>query len=122
MSKPARLNINFYPGDDERFTIFWENPPGTPADDITGAAIRMQIRKGPADSFPVVVEASIGDGITIVDGPGAEFQVFFSLAKTLQLSGKDKFFYDIQIKPVSGDLKTLLEGELRVGLERTRDP
>lgn len=121
MSKPAVHNLDFYQGDDERFNVFWEIPPGNPAFDLTGAVAQMDIRLGPADNNAAVVSASVGDGITIVDGPGAELQVFFSAAKTVLLIGDDDYEYDLQVTPVGGDKKTIMRGRLKAQLERTRE-
>ena len=122
MGRPATRNLEFYQGDDERFTVFWENPPGTPADDLTGAAVEMQIRRGPADEFPeIIAKVSIGDGATISDGPGAEIELFFKAAKTVLLTCDDKFEYANKVTAVGGDKKTIRDGKLRSRLERTRE-
>ena len=122
MSTPAVANLNFYQGDDERFHVIWESPPGTPAADLTGASAQMDIRRGPADEFPLIITALVGDGITVVDGPGAELEIHFTKEKTVLLSSDDNdYVYDLQVVPVGGDKKTILSGKLRVGLERTRE-
>ncbi len=122
MSIPANTPISFYQGDDERLNIIWESPPGTPAADLTAAAIAMHIRNGVADDADIVIEASVGDGITITDGPAATFEIFFSKAKTVLLIGTEDFKYDIQVTPAGGDTKTVLQGDLKFGLEKTRTP
>ncbi len=120
MSKPAVQALDFYQGDDERFTVFWEDDAGAPAFDLTNCVAQMDIRLGAADENAVVIQSLIGDGITVTDGPGAELQIFFSALKTVLLV-EENYEYDLQVTPSGGDKKTILKGKLKVGLERTRE-
>lgn len=118
---PARYALYFYQGDDELRTFRWESPAGTPAFDLTNAVIEMQIRRGAADNNPdVVCEVSVGDGVTITDGANATFEVLFSSAKTVLLTGSEPFVYDLSVTPDGGLRKTILRGEVYYDLERTR--
>lgn len=114
-------DFKFYQGDDERRVIIWENPPGTPAVDLTGAAIRMQIRNKPADAEDsvVIAEVSVGDGVTIINGPAAQFEVLFDRTKTTLLLA-EQYCYDLEVTPLGGDRKTVLNGRILVGKEKTR--
>ena len=80
----------------------------------------MQIRDGPASTHPtVLIQASVGDGITITDGRNASFEVLFTSAKTVLLVGSDPFFYDLQVTPVGGDITTILKGRVFYDLQVT---
>lgn len=118
---PGYLDLYFYQGDDERRTIRWLTSDGSPAADLTDAAISMQIRRGDADTNPdVICEVSVDDGVTITDPTAAVFEVVFSSAKTVLLTGSEPFAYDLQVTPVGGDRKTILRGLVYYDLERTR--
>jgi hypothetical protein len=81
----------------------------------------MQIRQGPADTDPsVIAEVSVGDGVTITDGPNATFEIYFSAAKTILLVGSDPYRYDLQVTPAGGDRTTILAGQIYFNLEVTR--
>lgn len=118
---PTEVDLYFYQGDDELRTVRWEDPPGTPAIDLTGAAISMQIREDDADVQPTVLcQAAVGTGITITDGPNATFTVLFSSAKTVLLTGSKPYVYDLQVTPLGGNATTILRGKVYFDLERTR--
>ncbi len=118
---PTHLDLYFYQGDDELRTIRWEDPPGTPAADLTGAEIKMQVREDNADVQPnVLFEVEVGDGVTITDGALAEFEVLVSSAKTILLTGSKPYVYDLQVTPVGGLKTTILRGKVYFDLDRTR--
>jgi hypothetical protein len=118
---PTIVDLYFYQGDDERRTVRWEDPSGSPAADLTNAAIEMQIRKAPADREPdILCEVSVGDGVTITNGALAEFEFVFVSAKTALLAGSDPFFYDLQVTPAAGDKTTILAGKVYFDLDVTR--
>lgn len=119
---PTEVDLYFYQGDDEKRVIKWEDPPGTPAIDLTGATIQMQIREDNADVQPsVICEVSVGSGVTITDGPNATFEILFSASKTLLLKGNKPYLYDLSVTPLSTGLKTtILRGCVYFDLERTR--
>ena len=117
---PGQLDLFIYQGDDWRRTIRWESPPGTPATDLTAAAVKIQVRDGFEVNEPdVLFEASVGDGVTITDGPNATFEVYFSSAKTVLLNGSTPFYYDLQVTPSGGDLTTILKGRVYFDLQVT---
>lgn len=118
---PAELDMYFYQGDDERRSIRWLDTDGNPMADLTSAAIAMQLRTGPADTDPTpLCSVSVGDGITITDGPNAAFEVLFENSKTALLTGSVPYYYDLQVEPVGGDLKTILRGKIFFDLDVTR--
>jgi len=118
---PALLDLYLYQGDDERRTIRWVDTTGVAVADLTGAEAKLQIRTGPADTDPTVItEVAVGSGITITDGPNAVLTVLISSAKTVLLTGSDPYWYDLQVKPVGGDLRTILRGRIYFDLEVTR--
>jgi hypothetical protein len=120
---PTTVDLYLYQGDDELRVCRWEDPIGTPAIDLTGADIEMQVRTNNVDfvnGLPPLFECSIGDGITITDGPNATFQLLISSAKTVLLTGSNPFLWDLQVTPLGGRRTTIFRGLVYFELERTR--
>ncbi len=117
---PAVFDWFFYQGDDIRRTVTYESPPGTGVD-LTGAAIEMDIRKGPAvlHPDPALIALAVGTGITITDAVNGVFQFLVTAAQSALLSGSTPFFYDIQVTPVGGDKVTILRGRIFFDLQVT---
>lgn len=108
---PGQLDLFMYQGDTFIRTITWESPPGTPAADLTGAAIKMQVRAAPESVCPTVLFGiEVGTGIVITDGPNATFQITFSSAQTVLLVGSDPYIYDLQVTPAGAGQTTILRG------------
>lgn len=124
MSAPTELHLYMYQGDDVLFELAWlDATTGAAAEDLTGADIKMQVREDNADAQPAVLfECSVGDGITITDGPAAEFSILVSSTKTLLIKGLGRpYLYDIQVTPVSTARKTtIFRGGVYYDLDRTR--
>lgn len=119
---PAQHDLYLYQGDDWREQVQWIDELGAPVADLTAAEILLQVRADFADNEPVVLfEASVGDGVDIVDGPNALLEVHLSAAKTVLLTGSEPFWYDLQVTPAGGDRTTILRGKVLFDLEITRE-
>lgn len=121
MGAPGKSSITISQGDDDEREFVWESPPGTPVD-ITGASIRMQIRKGPADSNPEVIgidDTGTTDGVIILSDPtNGTFETLFNRDATKKLVDKQKYQYDVEIT-LDGIRTTIVAGNVSVYLEIT---
>ena len=99
------------------FSWHYDDPdnPGNPGDpiDLTGAVVRMQIRKG--QQTPVLVEAtSDADSPYItVDGPAGTITIKLPADETNKLSVAEPK-YDLEVVLPGGDVFRLLEGSVEV--------
>ncbi len=119
---PAKHDLYLYQGDDWREEVRWVDENGAAVADLTAAAILLQVRTDFADNEPeVLFSASVGDGVDIVDGPNALFEVYLSAAKTVLLTGSEPFWYDLQVTPSGGDKTTILRGKVFFDLEIARE-
>lgn len=103
--KPQLKNDTF---NGVRFTL-------SPTTDLTGASIRTQFRKG-SKTNPVEVDLSIGSGITVEDLVNGVF-----VWDEITPLDWDVFtyYYDVQITFASGDVKTYIEGTMKVTQDTT---
>lgn len=84
--------------------------------DLTGASIKMQMRKNPA-AAAFEYSWSTADGSITIDNPlsGA-----FTINKRV-ISGKDTLHFDIQVTDALGDIRTMVSGTLPITQDVTRD-
>lgn len=89
--------------------------PGQPGDpiDLTGAVLRMQIRK--TQQAPVLVEATSDGTAPFIthDGPGGTVTVKLPAEETNKLSSKQPL-YDLEVLLPGGDVYRLIEGVITV--------
>jgi hypothetical protein len=88
----------------------------SPVTDLTGATIRTQFRKG-SKTNSVSKSLSIGSGITVEDLLNGVF-VWDSFIMGLSVG---KYFYDVEITFLSGDVKTYVEGTMEVTQDTSYD-
>lgn len=117
---PAKLDLYLYQGDDWRRSIEIEGDDGEPFADLTDAEVNMQVRANFADVSSVLFECSVGDGITITDGPGAAIELLVAGEKTVLLTGSKPYLYDLEVVTAGGDRTTVLRGQVYFDLEITR--
>lgn len=88
---------------------------GSPMD-LTGATVRMQMRKHPS-AAATEYEWSTGNGTIVIDNPllGA-----LTVAKR-NISGKDQLYFDVQVTDATGDIRTVVSGTLPITQDVTRD-
>ncbi len=113
-------NLKVIRGDDKIFTVNISNKENKTSTDLTGAVIVMTAKKRREDlDVDAVISLSVGNGITITDAAGGQFQVKIPAADTNVLEVRN-YFYDIQIDLASGDRQTPLLGMLDVRGDITR--
>ena len=89
------------------FTLTTE-VPAAPID-LTGAAIKVQFRKGNKTGF-MQKELSIGSGITVTDAPNGTFQL-----NPFKADWQPSiYYYDVEITFPSGRVKTYIEGTFKI--------
>jgi hypothetical protein len=107
----TREDLSVYQGDDQSWTVTVRNQDGTPAV-ITGFTARAQIRRGVADSDPVVVAemaASIASPVV---------NLSLTHIQTSTMSGR--YVWDLQLTSPTGEVTTILAGNVNAKAEVTR--
>lgn len=97
----ATANIRFFRGEDIELDVTMDpNPVGG----VVGWAITFTLRKR-LNQLPIIVTKTIGDGVTITNGPAGQFSVLLASSDTaeLELDSTDDdgntvgvYFFDIQ--------------------------
>ena len=88
---------------------------------ITGYDARMQIRRGFADDdAEVLVDLTVGDGITLTTPASGILDVVISADDTEDLPG-GRWRYDLEIESAGGVVTRILEGNATVSREVTRE-
>ena len=100
----APCDITAYAGDTFKAQMTFTNLPGNTPLDLTGVALKMQIRLKATSA--ALETLSVGDGITI-----ATNVVTFSKALTIK---GGNYFYDLQATFPSGDIITYVAGKFTV--------
>lgn len=90
---------------------------GNAAADLTGFAVRLQMRERVTSPEPFV-DLSRGSGITVDDLAG-EITVYLSDDETAALAVA-RGVYDLEIEPAGGDTVRLFEGKVKIRPEVTR--
>lgn len=113
MLTPANLAI--YQGDDWAAAVNVLNADGTPAD-LTGYTAQAQIRSGPADqSWAVAAEISC-----VVEDVLGLISLSLTHDQTSLLTDQP-YVWDMQITSPDNEITTLLNGQVAVALEVTRE-
>jgi len=109
----AKADLEIYQGDTYSAAIAVSNPDGTPAN-LTGYTAAAQLRRGPADSDPVIV----ANFSTAVVSPN--ITISLPSWQTADLSGS--YLWDLQITSPGPGLATttILTGRAKVTPEVTR--
>lgn len=101
-------------GDSKTYALTIKDGAGTPVDltGLVGGAITFTVRTHPR--APVVIQKTIGAGITITNGPGGVCQVKLEEADTASLGNWEQVFgWDVQVL-LAGETSTVVEGTLTV--------
>jgi hypothetical protein len=110
------LNFTHTKGDTFNEVAFEVKKNGT-AIDLTGATIRMQLRKQYSDASAVLSLTSVGSaGITITNATSGQFKINAQIIDIEVFN----YVYDIQFTLVSGEVKTYVKGGFNVTPEVTR--
>ena len=73
--------------------------------DITGWAILFTLKSG-VDDASVLLEKTVGDGITITDGPGGLYEIAFTAAETAALKSREYAYSVRRTDPNAEELLT----------------
>lgn len=126
----GKHNFTIEQGADFNPIITYRNPPPDPDDpdtpgapiNITGFAIRMQVRTG-SKTGTLVLDMSTGGGeIVIIDALNGQFQFAVGAAATAALTPAEfspSAFYDLEIVDGGGIVTRLLEGNVFFSTEVT---
>lgn len=107
----SRADLEIYQGDSYEATVTVSNPDGTDAD-LTDATAESQIRRGPADSYPLVVAFTVEilmPNLILLSLTGAQ---------TTALTGD--YMWDLELTTPERAPETLLWGAVAVQPEVTR--
>ena len=83
--------------------------------DLTGASIRMQVRK--TRSQAPVISIELASGLTIVNAIAGEFQI----DKQVFSAPPTTYIYDIEITLADGTIKSYIKGNFKVSGDVTHD-
>lgn len=89
---PQIIDIAAYQDDTFLLELTVDKPDGTPVD-LTGAAVRMEVRETFADNSAVIAATATP---TIVDGPNGRVDLKITAAAMLNLRGE--YAYDVQVE------------------------
>ena len=110
------LNFTHTKGDTFNEVAFEVKKNGT-AINLTGATIRMQLRKNYSDTAAILSFTSVGSaGITITTAASGLFKIN---AQIIDIEVYN-YVYDIQFTLASGEVKTYVKGGFNVTPEVTR--
>lgn len=110
------LNFTHTKGDTFNEVAFEVKKNGT-AINLTGATIRMQLRKEYEDVNPVLSLTSVANaGITITNATSGHFKINAQIINIEVFN----YVYDIQFTLSSGEVKTYVKGAFNVTPEVTR--
>lgn len=113
MAAPAAYNITFTQGDDVSETFTFKDSTGA-AINVTGYTFAAMMRKTPADTTIVATFS-----FAITSGSGGT--VNMTLAKTVTAGlTPGVYVYDLQWTDLSGNVRTMLAGQVTVLAEVTR--
>lgn len=116
----SKYDILIQQGATEGLTFQLYQADGTTPRNISGYNARMQIRKRPSDSTAIWSGTSNpAAGITITGNPGA-VAVRFEAAATAAMR-PDTYVYDLELVAGNGDVERLIEGNVIVSPEVTRN-
>lgn len=89
---PQIIDIAAYQDDTFLLELTVNKPDGTPAD-LTGAAVRMEVREAIADNDTVIAATATP---TVIDGPNGRVDLKITAASMLNLRGA--YVYDVQVE------------------------
>ena len=107
---PDQVDLDIYQGDDYAALVTVTDPAGAPAD-LTPFEAAAHIRKGPAHSYPVVIEIAVtvaADAITL----------YIPSAQTATLYGK--YVWDLELISADSVITTIAHGYVNVSNQVTR--
>ncbi len=116
--KPSTYNIDIRQGDTFKLDMVLKNSDGTPVN-LTGAVVRMQIRKSAfGDDILADLDSQAKGGITIVGATGSiSVVIAASATATYQASAA---VYDLELVNPDLTVRTLIAGSVTIAKQVTR--
>ncbi len=114
----GKLDLELMRGDDREIRLTVSDGSGAPMD-LTGAAIRLQMRAKKADD-PLLAELSTADGSIEVSDPASGAAVLKFTSSVTESWGFSAAIYDCEFEFPGGIKKTLLAGKVTVTADVTR--
>jgi hypothetical protein len=99
-----------FAGDSKILDVHITDTDNAPVD-ITNDIVRWQLAKTVTDRPPLLAK-SVGDGITIVDGPQGRFEVQLDPDDTLPLKGQ--YYFEAEISDGGGFVATVVAGSVLI--------
>lgn len=119
---PIKKDLSIYQGAlfEEPFE-YYEDDGETPID-LTGVAMRMQVRATLESAEPLLELTTENGGVVLTDAANGKFKLYYSAEDTDALDAVEDAVYDLEVVPASGEADTyrLLMGKMRVVREVTR--
>lgn len=98
--------------------LVWKDSSGNPVN-LTGASARMQVRRSAADT-EVLLEMSTSNSRISVAALEGKINLIFSASVTAALKWR-RGQYDLEVTSGDGSVTRLMQGEITVSPEITRD-
>lgn len=121
MIKPTREDITIYQGATYFRRYTWTPDDPAVPQDLTGAAIRMQVRETKNSDVTLLDLSTAGAGVTITDGPAGKFTVRAEASQTDALSFS-RGVYDLEIRMPDSTVIRMVEGDVILSRQVTRTP
>jgi hypothetical protein len=113
----GNYNILLYQGTTQVIPIQWK-PSGVPAI-ITGASIKMQVRKSISDSIVQIDLSTDNTKIVITDDLTGIFELHFSPSDTNNIKIGNGV-YDIVLTDIGGSIHRVLQGNITIDMGVTK--
>jgi hypothetical protein len=107
------INLCVIQGDEKSYNLAFTSG-GSPLD-ITGAIIKMSIKRSIADNSPLISKTVTGH----TDPANGKTTITLSTTDTGQAIGN--YYYDIQISGASIPKKTVMKGKMAITWQATKD-
>jgi len=116
--RPAEYDLHLVRGDTWTQAFLYESPEDTPVD-LTGYTARLQIRANKTSTGDPLLSATSAAGLISLDGSG---NIVLNVpAATTAALDFNQARYDLEITSAGGIVTTLLEGNITLIKDVTRD-
>ena len=102
------LNFSLNEGTDFDMTLTWKDSVTTPVD-VSSYTAMLQVRPTADHVGSATIELSVGSGITL---GGSEGTILIEIGKTLNVLGRDRYVYDLEMTDVNDKTKRLIAGTI----------
>ena len=114
------MNLSMVRGDTRRWVVQVLNADGTTKTDLTGCSFWFTAKVLYTTADPGVFQKTLGTGIAAIGGSPGYLLITLLNSDTVGLVNEDQILhYDLQMKDASGNLDTLVNGNLFVSPEVT---